>query len=376
MSFRAAPLGACLALAALLVLAVQPAVAHHPVAAKFDDSKQATLSGRITAVDWANPHVHVFFNVTGADGIETNWAVELASAVELAWSGWQASSLKAGDLISVSGPTARNGSHQVWGTRVQRSDGSDVFTVRDDVFASRATPLRGPTPRWPDNQPRLGPPPGETGYWALPERTALVEDGVSVAMDADGLLADLGDAGKVAPLQPWARDLYVLRQRNFLKDDPQFLNCIPPAGPRQFQSPFGFQFVEERARGRIFLLHAGGNGNWRLLYADGRSSVGQVTGNDDNPLFFGRSLARWEGDTLVVQVSGFNEGFWFSNGGLPHTRLLTLTERFTRSDLGTLHYAVTVDDPGAYTRPWTSSWDLHWVAGQELPEYYCQDNRQ
>ena len=124
------------------------------------------------------------------------------------------------------------------------------------------------------------------------------------------------------------------------------------------------------------MLLSGGNSNWRFIYTDDRTATGQVTGNDDNPLFYGHSLAKWEGDTMVVTTTGFNEGFWFSNGGLPHTNKLTLTERFTRSDLGTLHYAVTVDDPGAYTRPWTSSWDLHWVAGQELPEFYCQDNRQ
>ena len=60
---------------------------------------------------------------------------------------------------------------------------------------------------------------------------------------------------------------------------------------------------------------------------------------------------------------------------LPHTSLLSLTERFTRRDLNTLHYEVTVNDPGAYTRPWTSSWDLQWVPGEELFESYCQDNR-
>ena len=139
--------------------------------------------------------------------------------------------------------------------------------------------------------------------------------------------------------------------------------------------PYGVQFVEERARGRIFVMLGSGNGNWRLLYTDGRAQVGQVSGNDDNPLFYGRSLATWEGDTLVVTTSGFNETFWFSNGGLPHTRQLQLVERFSRTDLNTLHYAVSINDPGAYTRPWTSSWDLKWIPGEELPEYYCQDNR-
>src|SRR5690606_30111262 len=120
----------------------------------------------------------------------------------------------------------------------------------------------------------------------------------------------------VAPFQDWARDLYVLRQRNHLKDDPLSLFCIPPGGPRQFQIPFRVQLVEERERGRISVLMGGGNSKWRLIYTDGRESVGQISGNDDNPLFYGRSVAHWQDGTLVVESSGFNETFWFSNGGL------------------------------------------------------------
>jgi Family of unknown function (DUF6152) len=363
-------------LAAMLSLSAATALAHHPVEAKFDMSKTLTLKGRVTDVDWANPHVHVFINVADNKGVSVNWAIELASTVELDGSGWSPTTVAIGDLLTVAGPAARNGSHQLWGDKVQAADGAVLFTVAADVFSARLATTPGPTPRWPDNQPRLGPPLGQTGYWAAPDANSLVEDGAKVSVDAHGLLANIADAGQVAPFQDWARDLYALRQRNHLKDDPLFLNCIPPAGPRQFQLPFGLQFVEERERGRIFVLLAGGNGNWRLLYTDGRTQIGQVTGNDDNPLFYGRSLANWEGDTLVVSTSGFNETFWFSNGGLPHTKLLQLTERFTRSDLNTLHYQVTINDEGAYTRPWTSSWDLHWVSGQELPEYYCQDNRQ
>jgi hypothetical protein len=85
-------------------------------------------------------------------------------------------------------------------------------------------------------------------------------------------------------------------------------------------------------------------------------------------------VGRWEGDTLVVESTNFNEKFWFSNGGLPHTQQLRLVERFTRTDMETLRYEVTVDDPGAYTRPWSASWTLQWVP-DELPVYYCQDNR-
>ncbi len=126
--------------------------------------------------------------------------------------------------------------------------------------------------------------------------------------------------------------------------------CKPPGGPRQFQQLYGFQFVEQPDFKRVFVLLGGGNRNRRTIYTDGRKHVGQIQGNDDNPLFYGHGVARWEGDTFVVDNRGFNEEFWFDNGGLPHTEQLQLTERFTRVDMGTMRYEVTIDDPGAYTR--------------------------
>ncbi|HWK54011.1 MAG TPA: DUF6152 family protein [Hyphomicrobiales bacterium] len=358
------------------MLLAPTAQAHHPIEAKFDVNASNTLQGQVSAVDWSNPHVHVFINVSDADGSLTNWALELPSRIELEWSGWLPDTLSVGERVEVTGWQALNGTHQLWVENLAGADGSAVYTVPDDIFEKRlAGRDNADTPRWPDGLPRLGPPPGATGYWTLPGRSSLVEDGRDVPMESHGLLNNLDDAAKVAPFQPWALDLYRLRQSRKLRDDPSFLYCVPPGGPRQFQLPYGVQFVEEKAHRRLFVLLSGGNGNWRQIYTDDRSNVGQVSGNDDNPLFYGRARAHWEGDTLIVETTGFNEGFWFSNGGLPHTRHLQLTERFTRTDLDTLHYSVTVNDPGAYTRAWTSSWDLQWLPGEELPEYYCQDNR-
>jgi hypothetical protein len=79
--------------------------------------------------------------------------------------------------------------------------------------------------------------------------------------------------------------------------------------------------------------------------------------------------------TLWWWIRGFNEDFWFTNGGLPHTEQLRLVERFTRTDFDTLKYDVTIEDPGAYTRSWSSGWTLRWVAGEELPRHLCQENR-
>jgi len=354
-----------------------PLLAHHTVAAKFDIAHTISLTGRVTEVDWANPHVHIFIQVDEDAGPAGNWAVELESTIELERNGWTADDLSIGDNLTVRGLPARDGSEQVWGQRIASSNGLVLFTLDNQALDTMLSERpAGPVPRWPDGQPRLGPPPGQSGYWINTGSGSLVEDGQSIVMDAEGVLANLEDADQVAPFQDWAKDLYVLRQSNALRNDPLYLFCIPPGGPRQFQLPYGVQLVEQRNRDRLFVLMGSGNRNWRLIYTDERNEVSQVSGNDDNPLFYGRSLARWDGDTLVVNSGGFNEGFWFSNGGLPHTRLLQLEERFTRSDLNTLMYSVTVNDPGTYTRPWTSSWNLQWVPGEEMPEYYCQDNRQ
>jgi hypothetical protein len=157
-------------------------------------------------------------------------------------------------------------------------------------------------------------------------------------MDRFGHLANIADASKVAPMQPWALGLYQNRQQRSLQDDPLWINCKPPGGPRQYQHDMGIKIVEDRAGERIFVMMGSGNHNFRIIYLDGRSQEGQVTGDDDNPLYFGRAVGHWEGDTLVVNTTGFNEDFWFSNGGLPHSSLLSLQERFSRPDMDTLHY--------------------------------------
>ena len=359
---------------ALVGGAVERGAAHHAISAKFDDTKPTTLTGIVTLVDWANPHVHVYVNVKDARGQVLNWAVELESPIDLQQSGWRPDTLQPGDAITVTGILARNGSRQTWGRSIVfNATGRQVLNAKP---APPPAPLQArPTPMWPDGQPRLGAVPGSDGYWGFPSATVLVEAGVKVEMDEYGLLKNVADASKVAPMQPWALGLYANRQRRFLQDDPTFLNCKPPGGPRQFQQRYGIQFVEDRARRRVFVLMGGGNRNYRIIYTDGRGHVGQVSGDDDNPLYYGRSVGKWEGGAFVADTRGFNEDFWFTNGGLPHTEQLRLVEKFTRVDLDTMRYEVTVEDPGAYTRPWSGGWTMRWIGGEALPIHFCQDNR-
>ena len=132
---------------------------------------------------------------------------------------------------------------------------------------------------------------------------------MTVGMDPYGQLKNVADASKVAPMQPWALALYQNRQRRFLQDDPTYINCKPPGGPRQMQQPFGVQFVEDRERQRIFTLIGGGNHNYRILYLDGRGQKGQVSGDDDNPLYYGRAVAKVGGRHPGRQYRRVQRGF-------------------------------------------------------------------
>jgi hypothetical protein len=197
-----------------------------------------------------------------------------------------------------------------------------------------------------------------------------VEVGAVIETDEDGLLDDLADADRVAPFLPWAKAVYLHRQRTLLRDDP-LARCLPPGGPRQFQRPNGFQFIEQPDLGRVLVLLGGGNRHWRVIHTDGRPQGGPAAMVRS---YHGYSVGRWEGDTLVVDSIGYNERFWFTNGGLPHTQALHLVERFSRPDFHTLSYDVTVDDPRTYTRPWTSHWTVQWVPDLEIQEYFCEEN--
>ena len=227
-----------------------------------------------------------------------------------------------------------------------------------------------PAPRFPDGTVRLDRAPGEKGYWDLPSASSLVEEGVRVNIDATGRLASLADAPRVAPFQPWALALYEYRQNNHFADDPMH-DCIGPGSPRAMLTPGGIRIIQDRNYNRVYVLYGGGNRGWRVIFLDGRKppDPDEVVGT-----FYGNAIGHWDGDTLVVESNGFNTRFWFSNGGLPHTEALHLTERFSRPSHDVLRYEVLIDDPRTYTRPWKSAWTLHWVPG-DIAQQFCETGR-
>jgi hypothetical protein len=170
------------------------------------------------------------------------------------------------------------------------------------------------------------------------------------------------------PFQPWARALHASRQAAFESDEPH-TRCKASGAARQFITPYGVEFVDLPELKRMYIFDIGGPHTFRTIYMDGRAHPQNL-----EPSYYGHSVGRWEGDTLVVDTTGFNERFWIDREGTPHTEKLHLIERFTRSDFNTLRYEITVDDPAAYTATWTGGFLLRWSVGAELFEYVCQEN--
>src|SRR4051812_22241587 len=358
-----------LAVVSGIAVTVLLATAQRSNTATYDSTRQVKLQGPVTRIDWVNPRAFLFVDVKDANGTVMNWAVDFGNPLELERDGWKKSSLHVGDVVTVDGSPARSESREALAkTVVLNSTGKRLFGPPAAKPAA-AAPL--PTPRWPDGQVRLGPAPGKKGYWGASSSRVLVDDkSGKVPMNDDGLLLNISDADRVAPFQPWAKALYLNRQRNLLKDDP-LGRCLPQGGPRQFQAPNGFQFIEQRELGRVLILLGGGDRNWRVIYTDGRPAVPAA---EAVLTYYGTSTGRWDKDTLVVDSAGYSERFWIANGGLPHTEALHLIERFSRPNYDTLKYEVTVDDPRTYTRSWTATWTVQWVPDKEIEEYFCEDN--
>ncbi len=224
-----------------------------------------------------------------------------------------------------------------------------------------------PPPRLADGTINLGAPRGSEGHWETGGGN-LSEQPVEMN---GAFLVNPDDLDKVAPFKPWAKALVQYRLATLGKDDPH-PRCMANGGPRQFHTPYGIDIVQDPERQRILILSGGGPRSYRTIYLDGRAHP-----DPDFYVrtFFGHSVGHWDGDTLVVDTVGFNERFWFARRptGMVHTDALHLIERLSRPSFATLHYEVTIDDPKAYTRPWTASWDIPW-SDEPMIEYFCTDN--
>ena len=168
------------------------------------------------------------------------------------------------------------------------------------------------------------------------------------------------------PFQPWARALRDTRAADNAKDNPD-AHCLPLGNMQLHLHPQPRKIVQ--STGVIVILYEA-NAGVRQIFTDGRP----LPVNDPQPWWFGYSTGRWERDTLVVETGGFRDGGWLDVNGSPLTDAARTTERFRRVNYGTLEVEVTVDDPKAYTKPWTVALTHRLMPDDELIEFICPEN--
>ena len=217
--------------------------------------------------------------------------------------------------------------------------------------------MNGPVPRLPDGHPDL------TGPW-----------------EGGGSDNDMGVEGGLKPgeldalLLPAARALKAERSKAIYGEP--YIYCLPMSVPRI--NPYPWKFVmgyTSKGLQYVYQLHETGDaGAHRVIYMDGRPHP-----NPDTliPSWWGHSIGRWDGDTLVIDTVGYNDKFWFDAPGTPHSEQLHTIERWTRISYGTLVNDFRIEDPGTFTRPV----ELRFVArivkpNVELMEYICAENNQ
>jgi hypothetical protein len=168
------------------------------------------------------------------------------------------------------------------------------------------------------------------------------------------------------PFQPWAAELRKQRMAVESKDNPD-ASCLP-LGHMQLHTHSQPRKMVQTPDVIVIIYEA--NAGLRQIFLDGRPAPG----NDPQPWWFGYSRGWWEGDTLVVETTNFRDDGWLDVNGAPLTSAGRLIERFRRPDFGTLEIDVTIDDPKAYTKPWTVRVNQRLLVDTELIEFICLEN--
>jgi hypothetical protein len=219
--------------------------------------------------------------------------------------------------------------------------------------------LKAAAPRTVDGHPDL------SGMWEIehnrpcpPEGCADMEIGQEFVDIGWGLQGGL-------PYQPWAASVVRERMAENGKDDPG-THCKPVGLVKLHTTPLFRKIIQ--LPGLVVILNER-NATYRQIFTDGRPLP-----SVEQPAWNGYSTGKWVGETLVVETTGFWDGIWLDRNGSPMTDAAKVTERFRRPSFGRLEVEMTVDDPKAYTAPWTITLNQTIVLDTDLIDYICLEN--
>ena len=194
-------------------------------------------------------------------------------------------------------------------------------------------------------------------YGPLPAAPVLALGAVGSVPPGPGVVV-----GDEIPYQPWAAAKKKENQENWLSRDPE-VKCYLPGVPRATYMPYPFQIFQNNKA--VFVAYEYDGATRNIYMAD--------PGPPPADAWMGQSVGRWEHDTLVVDVTGFNEETWFDRAGNFHSDALHVIERYTRTSPDSLLYEATIEDPKVFTRPWKISMPLYRILDKnaKLLEYEC-----
>lgn len=219
--------------------------------------------------------------------------------------------------------------------------------------------LTSPTPRAADGKPDL------SGVWGW-ELNMPCPPGGCLDAQLGKEFVNIGASLKGGlPYQPWAAALVKTRRDRLFRDDPG-TRCLPRGAPRIYTDVMLKKILQ--LPGLVVILTER-NASYRQIFTDGRPLP-----LDPTPSFNGYSSGKWVGDTLVVETMGFHDDLWLDSGGSPMTDAAKMTERIRRPNFGHLEIEMTVDDPKAYTAPWTVKINQPIVVDTDLLDFICLEN--
>jgi hypothetical protein len=219
--------------------------------------------------------------------------------------------------------------------------------------------LKAPAPKTSDGKPDL------SGIWAPEDNRPCPPEGCG-DMRVPQEFVNIGwGLERGLPYRPWAADLVKTRREENGKDDPTS-HCLPGGVVKTHTTPLLRKMIQVPG---LVLILSERNVSFRQIFTDGRPLP-----EDPNPTWNGYSVGKWEGDSLVVKTNGLRDGLWLDRSGSPLTDAASITERFRRANYGQLEIQITVDDPKAYTAPWTIKMNQFIVLDTELLDYVCLEN--
>jgi len=320
--------------------------AHHGTRVSYDWTNPTRITGTVTEFVWRNPHARLFFDVIDEEGDVVSWGAEMNSPMVLTRSGWTRTTLEPGDELTFTIYPSRAG------TNIGELSRTEPIIVNGvQLQTARATGLVEPAP---------GPQEGEydardlSGFWASsegPQRSVTGEEPASMTSQGqakyDSQLPSYGPRA-IPPA---------------LGNDPAG-ECNPVGVTRMLLDfrPFEIFHVSDRV---VQLFELGRT--WRDIWVDGREPPA-----DQDPRWLGYSVGQWEGDTFVVETTGFDDRTWLDSYANPHSDAYRLEERWRRTGYSTLELDMVIHDPEIYTVPVvveTRTYAL--LPGRELRENFC-----